>query len=545
MANPFTFLRCSRDRLHPLRALVLTWGLLLLWAGGSQAQPMPAPVSTVEIPTVRNDLRPDDFQPLTSLPWSDADTPLHQVLERIFLEPDEAIRYAVLAAYLRSIPVAAFEQAFDACIALEGEQQPDRLIAFLLPIWAGRDAEGCWRKVRGLFDLIFMPHVSWLGIDDWGTTRPPIEVPNPDAVRQSSYRISERALTTFATALKKSDLPRERRVSILLEFAVLCLDHMHALPADNRPDSRQYQLNYGVVDALGLDESSFSGPTAMRWLEVSEKVRDFSDYPRVEILRRRVIAGDPSRAPEIILADTGKTSPPAHSLLQIWAQADYPAMLAWAEADDPELHLVKASVKGWLMVQVDEATRQRWLDEVSADPSSPDRWHLLKGWAARDPAAALAHGDEDTLEMLLSDMVQGPYGSHTSNTWHFGLGVLRHFDFSAIPGHEQWPGLLETWHIFMEFWGDVDIGECARFGVDFLWSYDYADRENILDLFGGDDTVWFDGCVVDRTFCALRVWAVWRPEEMKRWIDGIGDEELRAALTWLQANPWGHGNPIY
>lgn len=48
--------------------------------------------------------------------------------------------------------------------------------------------------------------------------------------------------------------------------------------------------------------------------------------------------------------------------------------------------------------------------------------------------------------------------------------------------------------------------------------------------------------MIDRTFCALRTWAVVRPDEMKIWIATLKEKDLRTALTWLVENPWGTGH---
>ena len=93
-----------------MRSLLLA--LLLL----SSARPASA---------ARNHLQPTDFEPLTSLPWKKPDAKLDAVLDTIFREPNAAIRYPVLAEYLRMIPVAKLNQAFDLCIDLEGTQTPD------------------------------------------------------------------------------------------------------------------------------------------------------------------------------------------------------------------------------------------------------------------------------------------------------------------------------------------------------------------------------------------------------------------------------------
>lgn len=98
------------------------------------------------------DIRPLDFQPLTSLPWkTDPKASLDQQLERIFLESDPDIRYPVLAAFLRRIPAGDLEAAFDVCLQLEGTQCPQGLVAFFLPIWSERDPHGAWKRVEPLF----------------------------------------------------------------------------------------------------------------------------------------------------------------------------------------------------------------------------------------------------------------------------------------------------------------------------------------------------------------------------------------------------------
>jgi len=76
----------------------------------------------------RNHLKPTDFEPLTELPWkTPGDTSdLRGVLEKIFREPDQAIRYPVLAEYLRAIPVKDLGRAFDTCVLLEGTQVPEK-----------------------------------------------------------------------------------------------------------------------------------------------------------------------------------------------------------------------------------------------------------------------------------------------------------------------------------------------------------------------------------------------------------------------------------
>ena len=82
----------------------------------------------------------------------------------------------------------------------------------------------------------------------------------------------------------------------------------------------------------------------------------------------------------------------------------------------------------------------------------------------------------------------------------------------------------------------MEVGEAARYGFDFLSRASLGtviSREDLLRLLSGEDVGGEDGDMVDRTLCALRFWAIWQPEAMRRWIESVGDAEMRKALTWV------------
>jgi hypothetical protein len=87
----------------------------------------------------------------------------------------------VLGEYLRTIPVEQLGKAFDFCIKLEGTQTPEDLVAFFLKIWAKRDPKGCWKRTKGLFDVVGIGD-GWLNYDSW-KKRDPITVQNLTAIR--------------------------------------------------------------------------------------------------------------------------------------------------------------------------------------------------------------------------------------------------------------------------------------------------------------------------------------------------------------------------
>jgi hypothetical protein len=77
--------------------------------------------------------------------------------------------------------------------------------------------------------------------------------------------------------------------------------------------------------------------------------------------------------------------------------------------------------------------------------------------------------------------------------------------------------------------------------ASYLRRTNYAPREGVIQFFSGKDIYGGEDGMIDRTFCALRAWAVVRPDEMKKWIATIEDAAMRNALTWLLEKPWGTG----
>ena len=274
-------------------------------------------------------------------------------------------------------------------------------------------------------------------------------------------------------------------------------------------------------------------------------------------VRRRLLA-EPASAPEIIKQTQEKKWPPSQGqtepqaagpsieLLIIWAKVDLPAMIHWADSLDIRKDDVAATVKGFLMSRVDAGTCDRWLtDAKSADEKLDRTESLLSGWAGWDPKPALEmavanpDGDTDAVLPIVLAAAEGPWGGYPRNTNHSGLSFMREFDPTRMPEPFR-ANHFSNWEIIVEGWGEIDIGEAARYGVDFLLSTNYTPRENLIKFFSGEDG-YKDDAMIDRTFCALRVWAVVKPREMKAWIGTSKEADMRKALTWLLEHPWGTG----
>lgn len=220
-----------------------------------------------------------------------------------------------------------------------------------------------------------------------------------------------------------------------------------------------------------------------------------------------------------------------------------PAIILWAESLNLEKEELARQAQGMLMSRVDAATRKRWLAKIKSGKSENIATELLSEWAKWDPEqaleAAIATKNAGTIERVGKDGAYGPGYGHPFNAFHYGLGVIEDFDVASLPERLRRNVISEWGIMIMEQWGDVDVGEAARYGLDFMLRNEYAPRANLIKLFSGDDRYSSDSDMIDRTFCALRVWAVVKPDEMKAWIATLKDAGMRKALTWLLEHPWG------
>lgn len=501
----------------------------------------------------RLDWKLEDFRPLTELPWDEAGKkPLNEVLTIIFREPDIQIRYPMLAAYLRRIPTEQLGAAFDQCIIMEGCQTPDGLVEFLLCLWAERDPAACWERTRGLFQLIGIEY-GWLNYDSW-TRRDRIKVRDAQAIQTSRFWLeNESCLLGFPIGVEASSLPKEEKVKMHRAFADTWFTAFQSWPGGRPNPEYEYEPGgtaYYREKADELLRAFSSTPQSMR---ESGRTGTGPDYrASVEMGLRRWLKAEPKAALEILKkrdellgefpVDGGTPSPtePSTEWLMIWRQVDLSAMTKWVDARELGKSLHQRAM---LMSWVDERTRTRWLKVAEKDSRKDD---LIGAWAEWNPApaleAAFATKDVNIALEAANDAAYGPF--RVWNTSHPGLGFIRDFDVCARCKSFVADIRDEIYHrdwgtVIMEQWGGIDAGEAARYGFDFMRKYDYVPRENLIKLFSGDDAFSSDADVLDRTFCAMRIWAVTKPDEMRAWIATINDAEMRTALTWLLENPWG------
>ena len=508
-----------------MKLVAVCWLLLLPWA---QAQ------------TLRLNWQPTDFQPLSSLPWKD--TELHEVpkiVERIFREPNPAIRYPVLAEYLRQVPMLHFAAAFDVALLLEGTQTPNDLVLLMLRIWAQRDPQEAWERTQMLADLVGIED-GCLNYDSWNR-RAKITVQNLAAIRASRYYLRPSALLTFPDGVEASEVSESEKARLLKAFGGLWFERFQGWPRE--PQLRYTSRNDGVLWSLHAspaslknDDPQASGLPAEAAFEAGlrhwiwERKEDGPEIVQ-HILRKRWPA-DPAthtaEHPAII----------SREFLLSWSQANFNSLMEWqdsAQQSNPREVWIARCI---MMKRVGKAIREKWLADIPAK-NPEDHLCVLASWAPELAMERAVRTKEPEIIRHVGEAAVYGFGGLTWNRSHAGLGFINSFDLQSLPKEVREP-LSWQWGITpMEEWSDVDAGEAARYGFRFLMQQSWCSKENLLRLFSGDDQFAEDASMIDRTFCALRVWAVLRPDEMRTWISKQSGADARKALTWLSEHPWG------
>lgn len=502
----------------------------------------------------RLDWKLEDFQPLTELPWDETGTkPLRVVLTRIFRESDIQIRYPVLASYLRKIPMGQLSEAFDLCVTLEGTQTPGMLVDFFIRIWAERDPAACWIRVQSILKLVGIEH-GWMNYDSW-EGRDTITVRDAEALQTSPFWLEHgNWLLSFPFGVEASSLTVDEKARMYRAFADLWISEFKSWPATelniefeagnvgggyHHKADALLAMFLALPDSVRLNAGAATSPDARASIELGlRRWLKFEPAAAKEILARRK-----SLFPLVVDGSNGvQPSPPPIEWLMIWRQVDRPAMVDWADSLDPNDPLT-TSVRGMLLSSVDEHHRSRWINQATEqDDLRTSLESLLYHWGSWDPGAASEFALKSKNFALLTEATEGAaYGPFIGawNTCHPGLGFVRDFELHSFckefPEHVR-----DEWGVtIMEQWGDVDVGEAAQYGLRYMLNCNYTPRENLLKLFLGDDRFSSDSDMIDRTFCALRAWAVLKPRAMKRWIATLRDPEMEKALTWLLENPWG------
>lgn len=501
------------------------------------------------------------FRPLSSLPWTAPDATWESVIRRIYLDPIEDIRAAVLEEYLKQVPAERFPEVFDLCIHLEEDDSPDELLERLMYAWARKDPAAAWAKCLELYEIV-VPQEP-LDVDGWEKV---ILVANPQAVAASTFWPPSAAFATgFYRGVKESTLPateKDRITAALISRSAALgkaskstwIGSFDIGPegpetADPQPERtseeqraeerRRFLLEILACPPAEVESRLAQAPPVVwqdefllaraliRWMD-GKASRGFQIFDFVM----------DTADPHAVMRFTSQKEPIPLEFLAEWALLDFDNLLNWANAvpsGRPGAYVKSEAVLTTFAWRLGVA-RQDEMTDPSDDSEDPDTiLELLTQWAQLDPEVALpfiySHGAVRTYGELAPDAMHWRWSSNVKRSY------IRRLEEGPIPLPGQQLSYL------METWTHIDAAATARHGVGWCLRTKYFTQKRLAQVWSGNGSP-FDGSVDDRLYGSLRVWAMRRPEEMRAWIRAEPlPEDVRTALLWLVDHAKGGFQP--
>jgi hypothetical protein len=508
------------------------------------------------------------FRPVVSLPWSSPGATWDQVIRRLYREPDQMVRSTLLERYLTMVRASDFPRVFDLCLRLEEEDSPDDLLGQLLRAWARKDARAAWAKCNALYDVIV--EQDPLDVDSWGTE---IIVLNPRAVAASDFWPQYvRFADAFSEGVAESALPQhEKDRYIALQkarseawLAASEAAQEKALVGGERREAA-YQPPPPTPEQLAAQAKRRAEEDEGKRKEAAQRkfLLEILACPPAEIQARlsaappevwdeailgraliRWMGGDVRRGPEIVeyllqsydplavLRNTSEREPVPIEFLVERALLDTNGFKKWALPEEKKGRLGLAE-KSRAVAQAftDRDGFESILDwVVDSEDEDNDIEHKNAAaflWAQTDPGNALpwiwSHGGvrayAEAADSAVYDVRQ-----RCSNVFR---AIFAGFDSYVVPIPD------ETLYMLMEQWSDTDAAACARHGVRWNLRTRLFSKERMIRLWTGYEDP-NDGAVDDRHFGSLRIWAMRKPEQVRKWIRTESlDDDVRKALLWL------------
>jgi hypothetical protein len=515
------------------------------------------------------------FRPLASLPWATPGATWEQVIRRLYREPDKTVRSALLDKYLTMVPASDFPRVFDLCLRLEEDDSPDNLLEQLLRAWARKDARAAWAKCNSLYEVIVTQDP--LSVDSWRTG---IFVLNPGAVAASNFwPESDGFADAFSEGVAESALPQHEkdRYIALLEarsaawtaaseaaekktpFRGKLRDSTYQLPPPTPEDLAERAKQKAEQDELTRKNAArreflleiLACPPAEIQARLSAAPPELWDEPIVARALIRWMDSDARRGPEIVeyilkaydplgvLRKASKREPVPIEFLVEWAILD--------SAGFEELALVKEEQNGEMeggrpgLSKKSQAvvrafaypndTERFWgrVDDFENDEGTiEDKNPALFYWAQFDPGNALpwiwSHGGLRAYGEAAESSVYSGRMRRCSNVLR---AIFAMFDNYVVPIPD------EQLYTIMEEWSGTDAAACARHGVRWNLRTGLFHKKRMIHLWTGYEEP-NDAAVDDRHFGSLRIWAMRKPEQVRKWILSEPlDDDVRKALLWL------------
>lgn len=473
------------------------------------------------------------IRPVTSLPWTEPKANTDAVLKRIYQDPSNSVRYALLEAYLPLLEPSQFPHAFDLCTRLEEDDTPDDLLPLLIYCWAQVDPAAAWQRCEELYPTIMEQDA--LAIDSWRTQIYSFDFP---AIQNAHFWPgSDSFAQYFVSGMSKSGVPEDKKQR-LAERAQLVKgdwqvsreklrDKMHTPEAmlSRKPKEGEWSTSAFQTTLIQL--------LAATPAEIEEYVmsRPFQEIDKVLFGRAmaRWIDGDPAKCqsfvqrwwdhlePEILPADFDRDAALNSLPLEFW--------LEWARLDRVgllELHgerdfrgLLNLDIAILITAPPDEGGIGA--NEVAA------MWHPESAFTQ-----AWANGGPDGLGDLVTSLAAG----HAISPDEPPPNFLRMY--AQVLAEYKVPPSGEGATMLLECLSGVDAEATARYGMWWMLTTRVPGRNRLIRTFTGYEDPG-DASVEDRTYGALRIWSARRPEAVRAWIasEPTFDGEMKSALNWL------------
>lgn len=463
------------------------------------------------------------------------------VMLRWILSPGNkyVLQGSLMEGYLKLLPANQFPEAFHSYSLLHGHQRGWQIASFV-EAWAEKGPQAVWPLVE-----------TWISravdgdhfIDEWSEKiRPPA---SHTRIEPGTYIPEPNDLSAFKNGLAKASVPGEVKESLEKAY-----DKAYAIAFPKEPDEEQQvapapteqptteneppppEVDFNIVRGI-LDAPVDSFPAL---LEAAVKRRN--EDAIICGLRRWVLL-KPSGAPEVI--SWTKKHAPDHvdKVVEAWAAVLPKEAQTWALQEVPDDPFKYASQ---LIPHLNQTQRLELLQRLRPE-KDPDAEYdeglsdVLAAWAVTEPEKAFAEA------MRLG---RRPLYSSCAEQVFYQVSDLAEPRQRVIDAMIRFPVTVndDYAYMIMEEWGNIDFAEAARYGVDWL----IKDVENeadstyttkyLVDIWTGKDSP-ADGCMDDRTYGCLRMWAVTDPEGMNAWIETVPNPELRKALEWLRDHAEG------